>query len=208
MPSSMGVAGHGATTVVAHRNRVAAVAVSNCDTRPHPSPPPLLIAIAPPSRCPLRCCRICPSRLLRHHTTLRHLLTHRRPSTCRLVVTLGWLSSLHLLSCHCLNVPAGCHVASQCATLSFAPAGCHICRHHRLSTRCLKAALPLIALPSRSSRLVVASPLVTTPLLNTLAGCTLPLIVPPSGLTRLVVVSPLIATTVTHCNRTAILLSM
>jgi hypothetical protein len=90
----------------------------------HPSPPPLLIAIAPPSRHPLRCRRRRPSRLLRHRTTLRHLLIHRRPSTHRLVVTLGWLSSLHLLLRHCLNVPTGCHVASRCATLSFAPAGC------------------------------------------------------------------------------------
>ena len=111
---------------MAHRDRVAAVAVSNCDTRRRPSPPPLLIAIAPPSRHPLRCCRHRPSRLLRHRTTLRHLLTHRRPSTRRLVVTSGWLSSLHLSSRHCLNVPAGCHVASRCATLSFAPAGCRV----------------------------------------------------------------------------------
>jgi hypothetical protein len=64
--------------------------------------------------------------LLRHRTTLRHLLTHRRPSSRQLVVTLGWLSSLHLSLRHCLNMPAGCNVASRCATLSFAPAGCRI----------------------------------------------------------------------------------
>jgi hypothetical protein len=116
----------GTATAIAHQDHVAAVAVSNCDTRRRPSPTPLLIAIAPPSCRPLRCGHRRPSRLLRHRTTLRHLLTHRRPSTRRLVVTSGWLSSLHLSSRHCLNVPAGCHVASRCATLSFAPAGCCI----------------------------------------------------------------------------------
>ncbi len=100
-------AGHCAATVVAHRDRAAAVAISNCDTRCRPSPQPLLIAIVPPSRHPLRC---------RLH----------RPSQLQLVVTLGWLSSLHLLSPHCLNMLAGCHVASQCATLLFAPAGCRV----------------------------------------------------------------------------------
>ncbi len=89
---------------MAHCDRAAAVTVSNRDTRRCPSPPPLLIAIVPPSRRPLRC------RL-------------RRPSQLRLIVTAGWLSSLHLSSRHCLNVPAGYHVASRCATLSFAPAG-------------------------------------------------------------------------------------
>ncbi len=108
---------------MAYHNCATAVAISNRDTRHQPSPPPLLIVIVPPSRCPFRCCRHHPSQLLSHCTTLRHLLTHRRPSTRQLVVTSGWLSSLHLLSRHCLNVPAGCHVASQCATLSFAPAG-------------------------------------------------------------------------------------
>ncbi len=87
--------------------------------------------------------RRCPHRLrLRHRHRSRHhrrhhdctavlpamarLLMHRRPSTRRLVVTSGWLSSLHLSSRHCLNVPADCHVASRCATLSFAPAGCRV----------------------------------------------------------------------------------
>ncbi len=111
---------------MAHRDCVAAVAISNCDTRRCPLLPPFLIAILPPSRRPLRCRRRRPSRLLRHRTTLHQLLTHRRLSTRRLVVTLGWLSSLHLSSRHCLNVPAGCHVASRCATLSFAPAGCRV----------------------------------------------------------------------------------
>ncbi len=92
---------------MAHHSRAAAIAVSNRDTRRRPSPPPLLIAIVPPSCHPLRCCLRCPSQL-------------------RLVVTLGRLLSLHLLSHNCLNVPAGCHVASRCATVSFAPAGCRV----------------------------------------------------------------------------------
>ncbi len=98
--------------------------VSNRDTCRPPLPPPLLITIALPSCRPLRCRRHCP--LLHHRTSLRHLLTHHHPSTHWLAVASDWLSSLHLSSRHCLNVPSGCHVASRCATLLFAPAGCRV----------------------------------------------------------------------------------
>jgi hypothetical protein len=37
-----------------------------------------------------------PLQLLCYRATLHHLLTRRRPSTCRLVVTLDWLSFHHL----------------------------------------------------------------------------------------------------------------
>ncbi len=100
----------------------AAVAVSLRDTRRRPSPPLSPITIMPPSRCPWRCCRCHPLQLRCYRATLRHLLTHCPPSTCRLVVTLGWLSSHHLSSCHRLSRRR--FVASRCTTLLFAPAGC------------------------------------------------------------------------------------
>ncbi len=79
----------------------------------------------PPSRCPWRCCRCHPLQLRCYRATLRHLLMHCPPSTCRLVVTLGWLSLHHLLSCHRLSRRRlVVHVASQCTTLLFSPAGC------------------------------------------------------------------------------------
>jgi hypothetical protein len=103
----------------------AAVAVSLHDTHRPPSPPLLPITIMPPSRCQWRCCRCSPLRLCCYRATLRHLLTHCPPSTCPLVVTLGWLSSRHLSSHHCLSRRRlVVHVASQCTTLLFSPAGC------------------------------------------------------------------------------------
>ncbi len=100
-----------------------------------------------PSRCPWRCCRCHPLQLHCYRATLRHLLTHCPPSTCWLVVMLGWLSSHHLLSCHRLSRRRlVVHVASRCTTLLFAPAGycvtsppppplhvpacCHLASHH------------------------------------------------------------------------------
>jgi hypothetical protein len=64
-------------------------AIAHCHHR-HPSLPPLPIAIALPSRHPLRICRRCPSQLCCYRA--------RHPSTCRLVVTLDWLSLRHLLA--------------------------------------------------------------------------------------------------------------
>jgi hypothetical protein len=132
---------HCAATVVAHCDPAAAVAVSHCDTCRRALPPPLLNAIAPPSRHPLRCHHHCPPRLRCHCSTLRHLLTHRRPSTCRLVVTWGWLLSLHLSLPHCLSISW------------------------------LVVTSPLNAPPSRLPQMVVASPLVATPPLNALTHC-------------------------------------
>ncbi len=172
---------HCAATVVAHHDCATAVAVSHCDNCCCPSSPPLLIAIARPSRRPLRCCHLRPPRLRCHRATLHHLLPHRHPSMCRLVVTWGWLSSLHLSLRHCLS---SCRLV---VTLPLdAPPSClpqlvvaspH--RRHCFSTRQLVVTSPLIAPPSCLSWLVVASPLIATPPLNALAGHALPLIVPP-----------------------------
>jgi hypothetical protein len=105
----------------------AAVAVSLCDTRRRPSPPLSPITIMPPSRCPWRCCRCSPLRLRCYRATLRHLLTHCPLSTCRLVVTSGWLSSRHLSSRHRLSRRRlVVYITSRCTTLLFAPAGCCI----------------------------------------------------------------------------------
>ncbi len=104
-----------------------AVAVSLRDTHRRPLPPLSPITIMPPSRCPWRCCRCSPLRLRCYRATLRHLLTHCPPSTCRLVVTSGWLSSRHLSSHHRLSWHRlVVHVTSQCTTLLFALAGCCI----------------------------------------------------------------------------------
>jgi hypothetical protein len=103
----------------------AAVTVSLCDTCHCPSPPLLPITIMPPSCCPWRCCRCSPLQLRCYCATLRHILKHCPPSTCRLVVTSGWLSSRHLSSRHRLSGRRlVVHVTSQCTTLLFAPAGC------------------------------------------------------------------------------------
>jgi hypothetical protein len=102
-----------------------AVAVSLRDTRRRPSPPLSPITIMPPSCCPWRCCRCRPLQLRCYRATLHHLLTHCPPSTCRLVVTSGWLSLRHLSSCHHLSRHRlVVHVTSQCTTFLFAPAGC------------------------------------------------------------------------------------
>ncbi len=103
------------------------VTVSLCDTRRRPSLPLSPITIMPPSRCPWRCCRCHPLQLRCYPATLRHLLTHCSPSTCQVVITLGWLSLHHLLSCHRLSRRRlVVHVASRCTTLLFAPAGCWV----------------------------------------------------------------------------------
>jgi hypothetical protein len=81
----------------------AAVPVSLRDTHHRPSPPLSPITIMLLSRCPWRCCRCSPLQLRCYRATLRHLLMHCPPSTCRLVVTLGWLSSRHLSSHHHLS---------------------------------------------------------------------------------------------------------
>jgi hypothetical protein len=105
----------------------AALTISLCDTCRCPSPPLSPITIMPLSRCPWRCCRCHPLQLHCYRATLRHLLMHCPPSTCRLVVTLGWLSSHHLSSCHRLSRRLlVVHVAFQYTTLLFAPAGCCI----------------------------------------------------------------------------------
>jgi hypothetical protein len=62
-------------------------AVAHC-CHHRPSPPPLPVAIALPSRRPLHIRRRCPLQLCCYHA--------RRPSTCRLVVMLDWLSLGHL----------------------------------------------------------------------------------------------------------------
>ncbi len=103
----------------------AAVAVSLRDTHHRPSPPLSPITIMPPSSCPWRCCCCSPLRLRCYRATLRHLLTHCPPSTFRLVVTSGWLSSCHLSSRHRLSRrQLVVHVTSRCTTLLFALAGC------------------------------------------------------------------------------------
>ncbi len=157
---------HCAPTVVAHFNRVAAVAISHCDNQCHPSPPPLPITIMLPSYRPWRCC---PLQLCCYGATLCHLLTCRRHSTSLLVVTSGWLSSRHLLSCHRLSrlrlivtspLDAQPSILPQ---LLITPPRCRPCP----SMRQLVVTLPLIAPPSCLPHLVVPAPLIASPSLNT-----------------------------------------
>jgi hypothetical protein len=103
----------------------AAVAISLRDTHCRPSPPLSPITIMLPSHYPWHCCRCSLLQFRCYHATLHHLLKHCPPSTCRLVVTSGWLSSGHLSSHHRLSRRwLLVHVTSQCTTLLFAPAGC------------------------------------------------------------------------------------